>query len=119
MLERPVVKFAIGGLLGGVASLSISVALMAFIAAAALALLFGIASRSYSVLCGVLCGFGLTWLVLIGSNYTNCVSIGPNCQGSEGMVPFLVVAGLVFLTGVAVGVLGIARDRAKRQSLSA
>ena len=100
-----------GGLLGGLASLMISVGLMVFVGTTALALLVGIGSRSRSVLSGVLCGFGATWLVLIGSSYRRCIAMGPDCGGGEGMVPFLVIAGVVFLAGVAVGFLGIARDR--------
>jgi hypothetical protein len=65
------------------------------------------------VVSGVLNGFGLTWFVLIGSSYTHCVSMGPNCSGSEAMVPFLVIAGVVLVTGVAVGLLGTVRDRDK------
>lgn len=102
-----------GALLGGVASLSVSFGPMALIAMVALALLLGFASRSHAVVSGVLCGFGLTWLVLIGSTYAQCVTMGPNCGGSEGMVPFLVIAGVVFVTGLAVGLLGLVRDRAK------
>ena len=113
-MERPIVKFAMGGLLGGLASLSISFGPMALLASVALALLFGFASRSYAGLSGVLCGFGLTWLVLIGSNYTHCVSMGPNCVGSEGMVPFLVIAGVVLLTGMAVGLAGSIQERKTR-----
>lgn len=112
-------KFAAGGLLGGLASLTISVGLMAFIATVALALLVGVASRSYSVPSGALCGFGLTWLVLIGSAYMNCVSRGPDCGGREGSIPFLVVAGLIFASGVSVGIVGIVRDRAKSQTIRA
>ncbi|MEX2547398.1 MAG: hypothetical protein WD830_06360 [Chloroflexota bacterium] len=110
-MDLPIVRFAIGGLLGGLASLAISFGPFALIVVVALALLLGFASRSHAVVSGVLCGFGLTWLVLIGSGYTTCVSMGPNCSGSENMVPFLITAGVVFLAGLAVGLLGIVRDR--------
>ena len=117
-MERPIVKFAMGGLLGGLASLSISFGPMALLASVALALFVAFLWRSYLVLSGVLCGFGLTWLVLIGSNYTHCVSMGPNCVGGESMVPFLVIAGLVLLTGMAVGLAGSVRDRRKTRGVS-
>lgn len=118
-MDHPVTRFAIGALLGVLASFSISFGLIAVVAAFAVVVLVGIAWKSHAALSGGLCAFGLTWLVLIGTTYTNCVSMGPNCGGSEGMVPFLLLAGLIFVTGVSVGLLGIVRDRAKRQNLPA
>ncbi|MGI8929078.1 MAG: hypothetical protein ACR2H0_06410 [Candidatus Limnocylindrales bacterium] len=117
MFERPIVKFAMGAILGGLAALTISVGLMPFIVTLAFALVVAVAWRAHSVFAGVLCGFGLTWLVIIGSTYTNCVSMGPNCVGSEGMVPFLVIAGVVFLSGVVVGLLGVVRDLETRHGV--
>ncbi len=115
-MERPSVKFALGAILGGLASLTISVGLMPFIVTVGGVLFVGIAARSHAVFSGLLCGFGLTWLVLIGSNYTNCLSMGPNCVGSESMVPFLIIAAVVFMAGLAIGLLGTVRHRSNRVS---
>lgn len=108
-MDQPVARFAIGLLLGAIASFSISFGLLAVVASFAAVVVVGIAWRSHAALSGGLCGFVLTWLVVIVSTYMNCVSMGPNCGGSEGMVPFLLLAGLILLTGVAVGLLGMAR----------
>ncbi len=116
-MDQPVARFAIGALLGLLASFSISFGLVLVIAAFAAVVLVGIAWRSHAALSGGLCAFGLTWLVLIGSTYMNCVSMGPNCAGSENMVPFLIIAAVVFVAGLAAGLLGIVRDRASRYGI--
>ena len=100
------------------ASLSVSFGLLALIAMIALALLFGFASHSHAVVSGVLSGFGLVWLVLVGNNYTRCVAMGPDCSGSENLVPFLIIAGVAFVGGVVVGLRAIVRDRARTQAQS-
>ena len=115
-MDRPVVRFALGAILGGLASLTISFGPLALILMVALALLLGFAARSPAVFSGVLCGFGLTWLVVIGSGYTRCLSMGPNCVGSESMVPLLGIAAVVVVAGLAVGLLGAVRRRNERVS---
>ena len=113
-MERPIAKFGIGGLLGVIASFSISFGLIALVAAFCVVVLFGIAWRSYAALVGGLIGFGGTWLVVGGSTYTSCLARAPDCDPGSGFVPFLAIAGIVVLTGVLVGILGIARDRKER-----
>ncbi len=110
-MERAIAKLAIGGLLGVVAAFSISFGLMAVVGAFAVVVVFGIAWRSHAALCGSLCGFGLTWLVVGGSTFLRCESMGQDCAGSEGFVPYLIAAGVILIAGVAVGVLGIVRVR--------
>jgi uncharacterized membrane protein YGL010W len=118
MFERPIVRSAIGLLLGGLASLAVSFGPLALLVMIALALLFGFVSHSHAVVSGVLCGFGLVWLVLVGGSYTRCVAMGPNCSGSENLVPFLIIAGVAFVVGVALGLRAVIRDRAKAQVAS-
>ena len=69
-MDRPVVRFALGAILGGLASLTISLNLILFIVAAALTVIVPLWIRSAIALSGALCGFGATWLVVIGSGYT-------------------------------------------------
>ena len=111
MPERPVVRFAIGALFGGLASLSVSFGALPLVVMVTLALVFGFASGSQAAVSGVLTGFGGVWLVLVGGSYTRCVAMGPDCGGSENLVPFLIIAGLAFIAGVAIGLRGIVRDR--------
>ena len=70
MFDRPVAQFVAGALLGVIASFSISLALIAVVAAVAIVVLVGLAWKSSPALAGGLCGFGLTWLVVIGSRDT-------------------------------------------------
>jgi len=114
-LERPIMKFVTGGLLGLFASFSISFGLLPVIAALAAVVFFGIAWKSHAAISGAVSGFGLTWLVLGGSTYMRCVSRAPDCVPSEASVRFLVLAFSIFFAGAAVGLVGIVRDRAKRQ----
>ena len=119
MLEDPLVKFAVGALLGVIASFSISLGLVSLFFAVALVVLFAMAWRSRAALAGGMGGWGLTWLVIGGTTYASCLGRGPDCVPSEATVPFLAVAAVIVLTGAAIGLLAIARDRAKRRRLRA
>jgi hypothetical protein len=114
-MERPIVKLAVGALLGFVASFSISLGLIAAVVAFALTVLFGVAWRSFAALAGGLMGMGLTWLVFAGLSFAATLNNGPGSGGGERYVPLFTVAGLLFVAGVVIGLIGIIRARDKSQ----
>jgi hypothetical protein len=114
-MERPIVKLAVGTLLGFVASLSISLGVIAALVAFALTVLFGVAWRSFAALAGGLMGMGLTWLVFGGLSFAATLNNGPGSGGGERFVPLLSVAGLLFVAGVVIGLVGIVRDGSRRR----
>ena len=109
---RPAATFVLGAILGALVSLTISLNLILFIVAATLTVIVPLWMRSAIALSGASCGFGLTWLIVIGTSYARCVSIEPNCVFGDGRLPPLVVAAVVLTIGFAVGVVRWASTRA-------
>src|SRR5688500_10987998 len=104
-VRRPIATFAVAALLGAFLSLSISVALVAIVAAIAGVFLIGYAWRNLTARGGAIFGWGMCWFLLIGSNYVRCVSMGPDCGGADGMVAFVGVGGALALAGIGLATL--------------
>ena len=119
MLDRPLARFVAGALLGIVASFSISFGLVAAVGAVAAVVLVGVAWRSYAAVAAGLMGIGLAWLAFGVLRFSMSLCNGPGCGDGGRYVPLLLLAALIFLIGVAVGVVGIARHRGKRPNLRA
>lgn len=119
MFDRPIGQFVAAALFGVVASFSISLSLIATIAAFVGVVLVGIAWRSLAAVAGGTMGWGLTWVVLAGLQFSVSLNNVPDSGNTEGLVPFLVLAGSIFLTGVAAGAVGLLRNRAKGPGLRA
>src|SRR5918998_6039355 len=101
-VRRPIATFAVAALLGACLSLSISVALVVIVAAVGAVFAIWYAWRSLTALGGVIFGWGMCWFLLIGSNYLRCLSMGPDCGGADGMVPFVAVGAGLALAGIGV-----------------
>ena len=105
-VRRPIATFAVAALLGACLSLSISVALLAIVAAIGAVFLIGYAWRSLTALGGAIFGWGTCWFLLSGSNYLRCVSMGPDCGGADGMLAFVGVGAALVLAGIGVATFG-------------
>jgi hypothetical protein len=119
MIRRSLGIFGAGAFAGVVAALSISLGLVAAIAALAIVVLACVVSRSHAALSGGLIGIGTTWLLFALLAFGLTLNNGPGSGGGERYMPLVLVAALVAFTGIAVGVRGIARDRTRRSSLRA
>jgi hypothetical protein len=106
-----VTRFLVMAVVGGLLSLSISVALIALVFAVIVAVLPALAWRSLPALSGALVGWGGTWVALGGRTYSHCVSMGPNCGGSEGILAFVLIGAVVLFAGLVVGWLALRRSR--------
>lgn len=106
----PLKTLLIFTLFGALASLSISFGLVGLIAAFGTLLAISLLMRSVAALAGGLIAWGMTWLVLIGRTYTDCLSRYPDCD-PDGVVPFLVAAGGMVLASLALGVITALRAR--------
>lgn len=98
-------RFAVAFVFGALLSLSISFGLVPLIVAILVALAPAVAWRSWAALSGALVGWGTMWVVLIGSTYTRCVSMGADCVGSDGIAVWLAFGVVVLTAGIAVGSL--------------
>jgi hypothetical protein len=119
MFDRPMARFVACAFLGVIASFSISFGLIAAVVAVAVVVLVGVAWKSYAAISAGLMGIGLAWLVFAALSFSMTLSNGPGSGGGGRYVPFFLVAGAIFLAGVAVGVRGFLRNRTKRQGLPA
>ena len=67
------------------------------------------AIRSIPAFAAALTAFGATWVVLIGSTYVGCKSMGPDCVSSGGELVFvgvgfaLLAGGLLLTTMLVLG----------------
>jgi hypothetical protein len=114
MSDRPLVRFGAGLLLGFVASFSIALGPLAALALFAFLLLIAVSNRRVEFLAGGLVGWGLTWIVVIGSTYNRCISMGPDCVGADGMLPFIAIGALLVGVGAVVAALAEIRRRRLR-----
>ena len=104
-------RFAVATVFGALLSLSISLGLIPLIAAVLVALVPPVAWRSGAALSGALIGWGATWVVLGGRTYVHCLSMGPDCGGSEGILAFVLIGAAVLLLGLAVGWFTLRRTK--------
>jgi hypothetical protein len=114
MSDRPLIRFGAGVLFGFLASFSISFGPLAAIALFASLLLITVLNRRIELLAGGLFGWGLAWTVVIGSTYRNCQSMGSDCIGGEGMLPFIVIGALLAVVGAVTAVVTETRRRRVR-----
>ena len=100
-MKPGVAFFATGLFLGFLAAISISGGpFLVFIPAVVIVCVIVAAMRSSQMLAGVLVAFGLTWVVLIGSTYARCLSMGSDCVAGGGEPVFLAVGLLVAVGGL-------------------
>jgi hypothetical protein len=103
--------FLAGLALGALSSLSISLGLIALVAAVVLLAFVGTVSRSAPVIAGTLIGWGVSWIVLIGSTYARCQAAGPDCVSGGGELAFVGVGVFLVLLGVATGARFVYQSR--------
>jgi hypothetical protein len=102
-MRSSVALFLAGVALGVLGSLSISVGLIGLVAAVVLLAFVGTVLRSAPMVAGTFIGWGVSWIVLIGSTYARCQSAGPDCVSSGGELAFIAIGAFLALIGVAIG----------------
>jgi len=111
-VNRPVARFAVGAVLGFLSAISIVGGMfLVFVPAVALVCLAIALMRSVAALAGALCAFGLTWVLLIGSTYMRCQSMGPDCVMGGGELVFVGIGALLLLGGVVLSALLLVESR--------
>jgi hypothetical protein len=102
-------RFTAGLLLGAVASLSVSVGLIATIFVFVVMVLLGVAFRSLAMVSGGLIGWGLSWTFFFYVSFGGSMCNGPGCDQGRTALPFLAVAVAIALSGLVAGLIGLAR----------
>ena len=115
MTSRPIYQLLIGLLIGVASSLSISLGLVASVAAIVLLTAIGFTLQRFWFLAGALTGLGGSWFVLTLSSVNACLATEDFC-GQATFVPFTAVSLALVGIGILLAALTIARGRQARAS---
>lgn len=109
-------QFAVGGVVGMVASLGISLNLMVAIAAVVIVVGAGFVLPRFAFLAGGLLGIGLTWFVLMMGSMAACRATEDYCGHANDM-PMIVISVVLIGAALFFGTVTVALAWRRRPTL--